>query len=93
MQVRILSTHKGSPDGVQVQVYPAGEVVDMPSRLANIFVREGWAETYIEPPPTREMLPEPPEHAAILEAPAMPEAPAVPRPQRRSRSSRQGGHR
>ena len=35
---------KGSPDGVQVLEYQAGEVYDLPPSLASVFLREKWAE-------------------------------------------------
>lgn len=44
MKVRMLGTHKGSPDGIQVNEYQAGEKYDLPKRLADIFLDADMAE-------------------------------------------------
>lgn len=44
MKVRMLRTQKGSPDGIQVFSYEAGQKYDLPDDLAGVFLREGWAE-------------------------------------------------
>jgi len=44
MKVRMLQTMKGSPDGIQVKEYQAGEVYDLPPSLASVFLREKWAK-------------------------------------------------
>lgn len=43
-KIRMIRTTKGSPDGVQVFQYVAGQVYLVPPDLADLFVREGWAE-------------------------------------------------
>ena len=43
-KVRMLTTMAGSPDGIQVFDYQAGQKYDLPERLAVVFLREGWAE-------------------------------------------------
>lgn len=40
----MISTRKGSPDGIQVNTYEMGKVYDLPSSLANVFLNEGWAK-------------------------------------------------
>jgi hypothetical protein len=37
-------TMQGSPDGIQVNTYETGKVYDLPSSLAEVFLREGWAQ-------------------------------------------------
>lgn len=52
MRIRMLRTAKGSPDGVNVYHYEAGQVLDSGSpvplpisdALASLYVSEGWAE-------------------------------------------------
>lgn len=44
IRVKILETVKGSPDGIQVFEYREGEVCDLPSSLASIFLEAGYAE-------------------------------------------------
>ena len=44
MKVRMLETRLGSPDGIQVNEYKAGEKYDMPESLAKGFLKNGWAE-------------------------------------------------
>lgn len=44
MKVRMLQNHTGSPDGIQVLDYQAGQKYDLPESLAGVFLREGWAE-------------------------------------------------
>ena len=40
----MLVTKKGSPDGIQVIEYQAGQKYDLPQELADVLLREGWAE-------------------------------------------------
>lgn len=40
----MLRAANGSPDGMHVLRYEAGEVYDLPASLAEVFLREGWAE-------------------------------------------------
>jgi len=40
----MLITKKGSPDGIQVIEYQAGQKYDLPQELADVLLREGWAE-------------------------------------------------
>lgn len=44
MRVRMLRTAPGSPDGIRVELYKAGEVYDLPPRLSEIFISGGSAE-------------------------------------------------
>ena len=44
MRVRMLVTHSGSPDGIRIEEYLAGQKYDLPTRLAEIFLGAGWAE-------------------------------------------------
>lgn len=44
MKVRMLQNRSGSPDGIQVFEYRAGQKCDLPESLASVFLREGWAE-------------------------------------------------
>lgn len=43
-RIRMVQTRYGSPDGIQVLQYQAGQVYSIPDSLANIFLSEGWAE-------------------------------------------------
>jgi len=43
-RIRMLVDKKGSPDGIEVQLYKAGQVYFLPERLADIFLTAGWAE-------------------------------------------------
>jgi hypothetical protein len=43
-RIRMLVDKKGSPDGIQVQLYKTGQVYLLPERLADIFLKAGWAE-------------------------------------------------
>ena len=52
MKVKMLVSHSGSPDGIQVFLYESGKEYDLPDRLAAIFLAEGWAENAIEHEPT-----------------------------------------
>lgn len=50
--IRMLITQRGSPDGVTVNTYAQGEQYAVPDSLAEVFVRENWAEELkIAPPP------------------------------------------
>jgi hypothetical protein len=44
MKVRMLTTKLGSPNGLEVREYEAGQKYDMPESLAEIFLSQGWAE-------------------------------------------------
>lgn len=43
-KIRMLVTHRGSPDGINVNEYQAGQKYDLPERLAQIFLDAGYAE-------------------------------------------------
>lgn len=43
-RVRMIQTRYGSPDGIQVFQYQAGQVYSVPDDLANVFLSQGWAE-------------------------------------------------
>lgn len=40
----MIQTKYGSPDGIQVFQYQAGQVYEIPEDLAVIFLTQGWAE-------------------------------------------------
>ena len=44
MKVRMLTTKQGSPNGLEIRDYEAGQKYDLPARLAEIFLSQGWAE-------------------------------------------------
>lgn len=44
MRVRHKVAWRGSPNGIRVIQYQAGEVDDLPASLYETAVREGWAE-------------------------------------------------
>lgn len=50
MRVQMRGTHRGSPDGINVESYDEGKHYDLPSDLAEVFVREGWAVAVEAPP-------------------------------------------
>jgi len=50
-KIRMLATKAGSPDGIQVLDYQAGQKYDLPGDLAVVFLRDGWAEEDKESPP------------------------------------------
>ena len=43
-RIRMIQTRYGSPDGIQVLQYQAGQVYSVPDDLANVFLSQGWAE-------------------------------------------------
>lgn len=43
MRIKMLSTRRGSPDGVRVLSYRDGETYEVPDELGQVFLREGWA--------------------------------------------------
>lgn len=54
MRIKMLTTQRGSPDGVQVNTYEADETYEVPDGLGGVFVREGWAEEVAAPVPEPE---------------------------------------
>lgn len=44
MNIRMVETVKGSPDGINVFEYAKGKSYDLPQSLAEIFIHEGWAK-------------------------------------------------
>jgi hypothetical protein len=64
MKIKMLSTQKGSIDGIHLDTYEAGSVHDLSAsngerELATVFVREGWAvdeSKAIESAPENKML-------------------------------------
>lgn len=44
MHVRMLSTRRGSPNGVDVRRYEKGQIYYVSESLGQTFVKEGWAE-------------------------------------------------
>jgi len=57
MKVRMLSTRRGSPDGIEIREYEAGRKYDLSPSLAEIFLGAGWAEEDKEsaPPETKDV--------------------------------------
>jgi hypothetical protein len=53
MQIKMLETAQGSPDGVQVNTYEAGETYDVPEILADAFTGDGVAESAEDAKPKR----------------------------------------
>lgn len=51
MLIKMLVSQKGSPDGIRVYLYETGQEYDLPDGLAQVFIREGWAESIIETSP------------------------------------------
>lgn len=49
MQIKMLETALGSPDGVQVNTYEAGETYELPEILADAFLGDRVAETVEKP--------------------------------------------
>lgn len=43
-RIRMLQTRYGSPDGIQVFQYQAGQIYSIPDNLADIFLSQGWAQ-------------------------------------------------
>ncbi len=43
-RIRMIQTRYGSPDGIQVLQYQAGQIYSVPDDLANVFLSQGWAE-------------------------------------------------
>lgn len=44
MKIRMLTTKRGSPDGLEIREYEAGKKYDLPERLAGNFLGQGAAE-------------------------------------------------
>lgn len=44
IKVKMTETRLGSPDGIQVNTYESGRVYDLPTDLAEVFLRERWAD-------------------------------------------------
>lgn len=60
VKVKMLTTCKGSPDGMVTNVYEEGEVYDMPDSLAEVFLDEmEVAEVFVEEEPEGESDEEP----------------------------------
>ncbi len=55
MLVEMKVTQQGSPDGITVVLYEKGIKYDIPDRLAEIFLNEGWAKKVNS---TKEIIPE-----------------------------------
>lgn len=49
MQIQITRSVPGSPNGIDVIDYQAGETVEMPDHLAAVYVREGWGKAIAAP--------------------------------------------
>jgi hypothetical protein len=43
---KILKDFLGSPDGIKVIAYSAGDITKLPESLASVAVKEGWAEVF-----------------------------------------------
>lgn len=105
MLIRMLSTHRGAADGFTLREYKTGEQYDLSGaqravELAQLFVREGWAEqvkaqepAQPEPPKASAPLPPPAQPMATAPSPAVEEMPApqpAATPVDRPRAKRQG---
>jgi hypothetical protein len=66
VKIKMKETKPGSPDGIQVISYKAGEVYDIPVALAKAFVNEKWAEPW---PPVKKPADEPVEAKMVSGAP------------------------
>ncbi|MGQ9619334.1 MAG: AAA family ATPase, partial [Candidatus Aminicenantia bacterium] len=44
IRVKMLTTQRGSPDGIRVYEYKEGELYDLPFSLAEVFLKTKWAE-------------------------------------------------
>jgi hypothetical protein len=44
MKIRMLSTQRSSPNGIDTVTYEAGKKYDLPEKRAIGFIAEGWAE-------------------------------------------------
>lgn len=44
VRIKMLETRTGSPDGMTVCSYSKGEQYELPDRLAQVFVQEGWGK-------------------------------------------------
>lgn len=79
MKIKMLETKKGSPDGINVKTYIAGQVYEIPASLANVFVNQLQVgeEIKIETPEKDEDL-ETPEKNEELEIPEKEEELEIP---------------
>lgn len=72
---KILKDFLGSPDGIRVIAYSAGDITTLPESLAQVALKEGWAEvvrpqTKVEEQPEPEAKPKrPPKNKALRGAP------------------------
>lgn len=41
-KVKVKETHEASANGITISTYEAGQVYDMPPRLADMFIANGW---------------------------------------------------
>jgi hypothetical protein len=82
VRVEMIESRKGSPDGVAVLDFDAGQAYDLPDELADVFVREGWAKNATAPaaekPPARKPTARKPAAKAKGRAPADKSAGAAP---------------
>lgn len=53
-KILMMSTQRGSEDGLRVDTHTAGEVYDLCDDLAGVYVREGWGELVTTPPAVAE---------------------------------------
>jgi hypothetical protein len=44
VNIKMLATRTGSPDGVTIRSYTKWEQYELPNDLANVFVNEGWGK-------------------------------------------------
>lgn len=65
---KILKDFLGSPDGIRVIAYSAGDITELPESLAQVAVKEGWAEV-LQPRIEVEAKPEPEPEAKPKRAP------------------------
>ncbi|GJL78805.1 MAG: hypothetical protein NPINA01_17940 [Nitrospinaceae bacterium] len=52
MEIKMLETRMGSPDGVSVFSYSKGKEYELPEGLARVFINEEWAKPVNTPSKT-----------------------------------------
>lgn len=72
MKITMTNTREGSPDGVTVNTYTAGQEYNVPARLGSLFVASGDATEEAKAPPAQPQTP-PVVVAPVVTAP--PDAP------------------
>ena len=88
MKVKMKENKKGSPDGALVNDYKKGRTYDLPDKLANAFVGQGWATAVKPQKPPEEEPPETkieePDETKVIEPPETKEE-APPEPEKKDK--------